>query len=148
MIDTARFSAAAAAEGFELTARQLEQFDQYAQFLVEYNEKVNLTAITDPEGIEVKLRDPSTGQTVPAGTQGEICCRGYNVMKGYYKRPQETAECIDADGWLHSGDLGIKDENHTVSLHNPNFDFNDEVLPLAVSVVANMAIKRLEALAA
>ena len=51
MIDTARFSAAAAAEGFELTARQLEQ---YAQFLVEYNEKVNLTAITDPEGIEVK----------------------------------------------------------------------------------------------
>ena len=54
MIDTARFSAAAAAEGFELTARQLEQFDQYAQFLVEYNEKVNLTAITDPEGIEVK----------------------------------------------------------------------------------------------
>ena len=54
MIDTARFSAAAAAEGFELTARQLEQFDQYAQFLVEYNEKVNLTAITDPEGVEVK----------------------------------------------------------------------------------------------
>lgn len=54
MIDTARFSAEAAAEGFELTARQLEQFDQYAQFLVEYNEKVNLTAITDPEGIEVK----------------------------------------------------------------------------------------------
>ena len=54
MIDTARFSAAATAEGFELTARQLEQFDQYAQFLVEYNEKVNLTAITNPEGIEVK----------------------------------------------------------------------------------------------
>ena len=61
MIDTARFSAAAAAEGFELTARQLEQFDQYAQFLVEYNEKVNLTAITDPEGIEV-----GTGAGVPS----------------------------------------------------------------------------------
>lgn len=52
MIDTARFSAAAAAEGFELTARQLEQFDQYAQFLVEYNEKVNLTAITDPRALK------------------------------------------------------------------------------------------------
>ena len=44
--------------------------------------------------------------------------------------------------------LVIADENHTVSLHNPTFDFNDEVLPVAVSVVANMAIKRLEALAA
>ena len=52
MIDTTRFSAAAAAEGFELTARQLEQFDQYAQFLVEYNEKVNLTAITDRKALK------------------------------------------------------------------------------------------------
>ncbi len=49
-----RFEALAAAEGFALTEQQLEQFDQYAEFLVEYNEKVNLTAITDPEGIEIK----------------------------------------------------------------------------------------------
>ena len=54
MIDTARFSAAAAAEGFELTARQLEQFDSMRSFWWNYNEKVNLTAITDPEDIEVK----------------------------------------------------------------------------------------------
>ena len=62
-------------------------------------------------GIEVSVRNPETGEGCPVGVQGEMCCRGYNVMKGYYKRPQETAECIDADGWLHSGDLGIKDEN-------------------------------------
>ena len=54
MIDRVRFEALAAAEGFALTEQQLEQFDQYAEFLVEYNEKVNLTAITDPEGIEIK----------------------------------------------------------------------------------------------
>lgn len=54
MIDRVRFEALAAAEGFALTEQQLEQYDQYAEFLVEYNEKVNLTAITDPEGIEIK----------------------------------------------------------------------------------------------
>ena len=43
--------------------------------------------------------------------QGEMCCRGYLVMKGYYNNPQATAEVIDKDGWLHSGDLGIKDEH-------------------------------------
>lgn len=54
MIERVRFGVLAAAEGFALTEQQLEQFDQYAEFLVEYNEKVNLTAITDPEGIEIK----------------------------------------------------------------------------------------------
>ena len=70
MIDTARFSAAAAAEGFELTARQLEQFDQYAQFLVEYNEKVNLTAITDPEGSEAFPGQPDAAQGSGAARGG------------------------------------------------------------------------------
>ena len=60
--------------------------------------------------IEVMIANPETGKPVPPGTQGEICCRGYNIMKGYYNMPEATAETIDADGWLHSGDLGIMDE--------------------------------------
>ncbi|OAV69535.1 Short-chain-fatty-acid--CoA ligase [Bacteroidales bacterium Barb4] len=59
---------------------------------------------------EVAVIDPETGKECPVGTQGEMCCRGYLAMKGYYKNPQATAEVIDANGWLHSGDLGIKDE--------------------------------------
>jgi fatty-acyl-CoA synthase len=59
---------------------------------------------------EVKILDPETGEECPAGAQGEVCCRGYLVMKGYYKNPQATAEVIDHNGWLHSGDLGVRDE--------------------------------------
>ena len=62
------------------------------------------------DGVEIELRDPSTRLPVPAGTQGEICCRGYNVMKGYFHMPEATAETIDAEGWLHTGDLGIMDD--------------------------------------
>ncbi len=58
---------------------------------------------------DVKLTNPETGEEVGVGEQGEICCRGYNVMKGYYKMPEETAKAIDADGFLHSGDLGTVD---------------------------------------
>ena len=61
--------------------------------------------------VEVKVLDPSTGEECPVGVQGEMCCRGFNVMKGYYKNPQATAEVIDENGFLHSGDLGVKDEN-------------------------------------
>ena len=59
--------------------------------------------------IEIKIVDPETGNPMPAGQQGEVCCRGYSVMKGYYKMPEATARAIDADGWLHSGDLGVMD---------------------------------------
>jgi fatty-acyl-CoA synthase len=61
--------------------------------------------------VEVKVLDPETNEEVERGKQGEVCCRGYNAMKGYYKNPEATAKCIDANGWLHSGDLGVMDEN-------------------------------------
>ena len=60
--------------------------------------------------VEVKVLDPETGEECPVGVQGEMCCRGFNVMKGYYKNPKATAEVIDENGFLHSGDLGVKDE--------------------------------------
>lgn len=60
---------------------------------------------------EIAVIDPETGEECPVGVQGEMCCRGYLIMKGYYKNPQATAEVIDKNGWLHSGDLGIKDED-------------------------------------
>jgi fatty-acyl-CoA synthase len=58
--------------------------------------------------LEIKLIDEH-GAVVPTGTPGEICCRGYSVMQGYWDEPIRTAETIDAAGWLHSGDLGIMD---------------------------------------
>jgi fatty-acyl-CoA synthase len=61
--------------------------------------------------VEVKIVDIETGETLPPGKQGELCTRGYLVMKGYYKMPDETAKAIDADKWLHTGDLAIMDEN-------------------------------------
>ncbi|MDR2911126.1 MAG: AMP-binding protein [Bacteroidales bacterium] len=59
---------------------------------------------------EVTVINPETGEECPPCVQGEICCRGYLVMKGYYKNPEATAEVIDKNGWLHSGDLGFRDE--------------------------------------
>jgi fatty-acyl-CoA synthase len=62
-------------------------------------------------GAEVKIVDIENGATLPPGKQGELCARGYMVMKGYYKMPEETAKVIDSDGWLHTGDLAVMDEN-------------------------------------
>ena len=61
--------------------------------------------------VEVKIIDVENGSIVPPGTQGELCTRGYHVMKGYYKMEEETAKAIDAEGWLHTGDLAVMDEN-------------------------------------
>ena len=61
--------------------------------------------------VEVKVANPETGEELKPEEQGELCCRGYNVMKGYYKNPEATAKAIDSDGWLHSGDLGVMDKN-------------------------------------
>ncbi|MFW6360797.1 MAG: AMP-binding protein, partial [Spirochaetota bacterium] len=69
------------------------------------------TVGTKLPGIEVKIINPEDGSEVAAGEQGEICCRGYNVMKGYYKMPEATAKTIDRDGWLHTGDLATVDEH-------------------------------------
>ncbi len=61
-------------------------------------------------GTEMKIVDPKTNQTLSPGQEGEICLRGYTVMKGYYKMAEETAAAIDKDGWLHTGDLGCMNE--------------------------------------
>ena len=53
--------------------------------------------------------NPETGELAEVGTDGEICCRGYGNMKGYYKMPEQTERCIDKNGWLHSGDIGHMD---------------------------------------
>lgn len=60
---------------------------------------------------EVKIIDLETGQALPPGERGEVCVRGPQVMKGYLNRPDATAETIDADGWLHTGDIGYADED-------------------------------------
>ena len=60
--------------------------------------------------VEVKITEPGTNQEVARGVQGELCTRGYHVMKGYYKNSEDTAAVIDEDGFLHTGDLAVMDE--------------------------------------
>jgi len=59
--------------------------------------------------LEVKVIDPETGRTVPRGTPGELCTRGYSVMIGYWNQPDKTAEAVDAAHWMHTGDLAVMD---------------------------------------
>ena len=59
--------------------------------------------------LEVKVIDPETGRTVPRGTPGELCTRGYSVMLGYWDQPDKTAEAVDAAHWMHTGDLAVMD---------------------------------------
>jgi fatty-acyl-CoA synthase len=67
-------------------------------------------------GIEVRIADPETCAELPRGSNGEVLCRGYNVMRGYYNMPEATAETVTPEGWLHSGDLGVMDEQGYVTI--------------------------------
>ncbi|MEI2714405.1 MAG: AMP-binding protein [Nocardioides sp.] len=66
--------------------------------------------------VEIKIVDPVSGDPVPRGEPGEFCTRGYSVMLGYWQDPEKTAEAIDADGWMHTGDLGVMDDDGNVSI--------------------------------
>lgn len=66
--------------------------------------------------VEVKIVEPGSNRVLPPNTQGELCTRGYHVMKGYYKNPEATKEVIDEDHWLHTGDLAVMDENGYVRI--------------------------------
>ena len=66
--------------------------------------------------VEIRIVDPETGETVPRGTSGEFLTRGYSVMLGYWNNPERTAEAIDADGWMHTGDLAVMDGEDYVNI--------------------------------
>jgi fatty-acyl-CoA synthase len=65
---------------------------------------------------EVKIINPATGETVACGERGELCCRGFLVMRGYYKMPEKTAETIDSEGWLHTGDLATMNTHGYINI--------------------------------
>ena len=66
--------------------------------------------------VEIRIADPSTGQTLARGEAGEFCTRGYSVMTGYWNDPERTAAAIDADGWMHTGDLGVMADDGYVNI--------------------------------
>ena len=88
----------------------------------------NMTEVDDPMEVRVgtvgkvmphqeqKIIDPDTGRLLPRGEPGELCYRGYQVMRGYYNQPQETNQTIDPAGWLHGGDLAVMDEQGYVKI--------------------------------
>src|SRR5437867_6749353 len=88
----------------------------------------NMTEIDDPIELrcstvgkvmphqEQKIVDPATGRTLPRGEHGELCYRGYNVMRGYYNNPEATRDTIDSAGWLHGGDMAVMDESGYVQI--------------------------------
>jgi len=66
--------------------------------------------------VEIKVVDPASGETLPRGMPGELCTRGYSVMRGYWDQPDKTAETIDADGWMHTGDIAVMDDEGYVNI--------------------------------
>jgi fatty-acyl-CoA synthase len=79
--------------------------------------RVRIATVGKPfDGVEVKIVDPETGRQLGKNQHGELMSRGYNTMKGYYKMPVETEKAIEADGWLHTGDQAIEDEEGYISI--------------------------------
>ncbi len=66
--------------------------------------------------VEIRIADPSSGETLPRGATGEFCTRGYSVMQGYWNDAERTAEAIDDDGWMHTGDLAVMAEDGYVNI--------------------------------
>jgi acyl-CoA synthetase (AMP-forming)/AMP-acid ligase II len=78
-------------------------------------ERISHTSGRAMDGVEMKCVDPA-GEEVPPGSEGEIWCRGFNVMQGYLDNPEETARTITADGWLRTGDVGVMDADGYVRI--------------------------------
>ena len=66
--------------------------------------------------VEIKIIDPADGETVTRGASGELCTRGYSVMSGYWNDPERTAEAVDGEGWMHTGDLATMDDEGYVNI--------------------------------
>ena len=79
------------------------------------DKRVSTVGLVQPH-LEVKIIDPDTGATVPRGVTGELCTKGYSVMQGYWEDPTRTAEAIDAEGFMHTGDLATMDEQGYVNI--------------------------------
>ena len=79
------------------------------------DKRVATVGLVQPH-LEIKIISPETGEPVPRGETGEFCVRGYSVMQGYWEDPQRTAEAIDAQGWMHTGDLATMDEEGYVNI--------------------------------
>lgn len=87
--------------------------------------------------IECKIINPETNEEVPNNTVGEFVARGYNLMKGYYKMPKETAKAIDNDGWLHTGDLALR-------LDDGNFKITGRLKDMIIRGGENLYPKEIE----
>ncbi len=79
------------------------------------DQRVSTVGAVGPH-LEVKIVDPVAGETLPRGESGELCTRGYSVMLGYWEQPEKTAEAIDDEGWMHTGDIGVMDDLGYVSI--------------------------------
>ncbi|MGN6543523.1 MAG: AMP-binding protein, partial [Aureliella sp.] len=91
---------------------QTEASPLMTQTRVDDSLELRVSSVGTPlPGIEAKVVDPETGRELGDEERGELCCRGHNVMLGYFNLPDKTAEAIDSEGWLHLGDIGVRQRN-------------------------------------